>query len=54
MARKQQQKRALRVLYRDCAGIDIGASVHWVAIDPALDAQPTRSFGVNTIRWRIG
>lgn len=48
MARKQRQKRSLRVLYHDCAGIDIGASVHWVAIDPALDAQPTRPFGVDT------
>lgn len=49
MASKQQQKRALRVIFHDCAGIDIGSSVHWVAIEPALDIRPTRPFDADTV-----
>jgi transposase len=48
MARKQTQRRGLQVIYPDCAGIDIGANAHWVAIDPSLDERPTREFGSET------
>lgn len=42
MARKYKQ--GLRVVYPDCAGIDIGGHSHWVAIDPQRDPQPVREF----------
>jgi len=48
MARKQRRTRGLRVIYRNCAGIDIGGTSHWVAIDSSLDECPTREFGSET------
>ena len=32
----------------DAAGIDLGATVHFVAVPPDRDAQPVRSFGTQT------
>ena len=34
----------LEVVHENAAGIDIGGSEHWVAINPKLDEQPVRSF----------
>ncbi len=50
MARKRCAKGAvppitpLRTVRHRVAGIDIGASEHWVCIDPDLDDQPVRKF----------
>ena len=41
MARKRQ---ALHVVHPDCAGIDIGARFHLVAVRPDCDRQPVRRF----------
>ena len=37
--------RRLEVVYPDCAGIDIGGSRHYVAVDPGRSEEPVRSFG---------
>lgn len=34
--------------YEHAAGIDIGASEHWVCVDPRLDSSPIRRFGAFT------
>jgi transposase len=34
----------LTIVNPDCAGIDVGASVHYVAVDPARDDEPVRRF----------
>lgn len=39
------KKSAFPVLYPDAAGIDIASKVHYVAVNPARDSQPVRSFG---------
>jgi transposase len=36
------------VINPDAAGIDVGASVHYVAVPPERDEQPVRSFGAFT------
>jgi transposase len=36
----------------DAAGIDVGGSEHWVAINPDRDAEPVRSFGCFTADLR--
>jgi len=36
------------VLDPHAAGIDVGATVHWVAVPPGTDAEPVRSFGTCT------
>jgi len=36
--------KALEIVHRDAAGIDIGSHEHWVAISPEKDEQPVRSF----------
>jgi len=48
MASKRKQKQGLRVINPDCAGIDIGGSSHWVAIDPERDDKPVREFEAHT------
>ncbi|MXY51468.1 MAG: IS110 family transposase [Gammaproteobacteria bacterium] len=35
----------LKVVHARCAGIDVGKSEHWVAVDGSMDARPVRSFG---------
>jgi len=35
----------LEVIHPDCAGIDIGGSRHFVAVDPARSEEPVQSFG---------
>jgi transposase len=36
--------KTLEVVHPDAAGIDIGASEHWVAISPERDQRPVRCF----------
>ena len=48
MARKSRGARRLRVVNPDCAGIDIGKDLHFVAVDPERTEEPVRSFGVFT------
>lgn len=43
MARKSK-KQFLKIIHPDCAGIDIGGSEHWVAVDPDSCDKPVRSF----------
>lgn len=43
MTRKVRQR--LEVVHPDCAGIDIGGSKHFVAVDPGSSDEPVRSFG---------
>jgi transposase len=45
MPRKRQR---LEIVHPDCAGIDIGKSRHYVAIDPERSATSVRSFGAFT------
>jgi len=41
---RKREGRTLEVVYPDCAGIDIGKSKHYVAVDPARTDQPVRAF----------
>lgn len=43
MARKAAKR--LEVVHPDCAGIDIGGSKHYVAVDPGCCEESVRSFG---------
>ena len=43
MGRKQQQ--AMKVVHPNCAGIDVGKSSHYVAVDEAAAERPVRTFG---------
>ena len=43
MGRKRQQ--AMRVVHPNCAGIDVGKSSHYVAVDEAAAERPIRTFG---------
>lgn len=48
---RKQNKSATQVrpeLRSDAAGIDLGATVHYVAVPPDRDKQPVRSFGTQT------
>ena len=48
---RKKTKSATRVrpeLRPDAAGIDLGATVHYVAVPPDRDEQPVRSFGTQT------
>src|SRR5438874_7810137 len=38
----------LSIVHPKAAGIDVGNDEHWVAIPPALDSEPVRSFGCFT------
>ena len=40
--------KALEIVHPDAAGIDIGGSEHWVAINPERDPEPVRRFGCFT------
>lgn len=45
MARKSKSEQGrLAKVHPRCAGIDIGSREHWVAVDPALCAEPVRRF----------
>jgi transposase len=46
--KKKVDWRALDVVNPEAAGIDVGGSEHWVAINPDLDAEPVRRFGCFT------
>jgi hypothetical protein len=46
--RNRKVRRNLTVINPDAAGIDVGASVHYVAVPPERDEQPVRSFGAFT------
>ena len=49
MPRKRRRKaESLEVVNRDCAGIDIGKDVHYVAVDPERCADPVRSYDAFT------
>ena len=43
MGRKRQQ--AMQVVHPNCAGIDVGKSSHYVAVDEAAAERPVRTFG---------
>jgi transposase len=47
MLRKRGRRR-LKVLYPDCAGIDVGSREMWVAVDPERTAESVRRFGTFT------
>ena len=47
MSRKRKQQ-SLSVVYPNCAGIDVGGSEHWVAVEPQSCEQPVRKFGCFT------
>jgi transposase len=40
--------KALEIVHPDAAGIDVGGSEHWVALNPERDAEPVRRFGCFT------
>jgi len=50
--KKQEQQRpttqSLPIMEPNAAGIDIGATEHWVAVAPDRDEQPVRKFGTFT------
>ena len=41
---KKKRKETLRVVYPNCAGIDVGKSEHYVAVEASRDESPVRSF----------
>ena len=43
MGRKRRSE--LQVVHPHCAGIDIGSSSHFVAVDPARSDEAVRCFG---------
>ncbi|MEO6061713.1 MAG: IS110 family transposase [Thermoflexales bacterium] len=47
-ARKTRSPRGLRVIHPDAAGIDIGATSHYVAVPPDRAAEPVRCLGTHT------
>lgn len=47
MTRKKKARR-LKIVHPDCAGIDIGGSRHFVAVDPGCTGEPVLSFGAFT------
>lgn len=49
MAGKRKQQQRLKVVHPDCAGIDIGGSEHWAAVDPDRTSEPVRRFGSFTM-----
>ena len=51
-APKKVDWKALEIVHPDAAGIDVGGSEHWVAIDPQRDTEPVRSFGCFTADLR--
>jgi transposase len=49
---KKMDWKALDIVHRDAAGIDVGGSEHWVAISPDRDPEPVRRFGCFTADLR--
>jgi hypothetical protein len=50
--RKKVDWKALEIVHPAAAGIDVGGSEHWVAVNPDLDAEPVRRFGCFTADLR--
>jgi transposase len=50
--REKVDWKALEIVHPEAAGIDVGGSEHWVAINPDLDAEPVRRFGCFTADLR--
>ena len=42
--KKRARKASFELTHPDCAGIDVGASSHFVAVPPDRDSQPVREF----------
>jgi len=51
-ARTSVDWKALEIVHPDAAGIDVGGSEHWVAVNPERDAEPVRQFGCFTAELR--
>ena len=51
-ARKRVNWKALEIVHTEAAGIDVGGSEHWVAINPDRGAEPVRRFGCFTANLR--
>ena len=49
---KKVDWKALEVVHPDAAGIDVGGSEHWVAVNPDRDPEPVRRFGCFTADLR--
>lgn len=47
MGRKRRQQR-LTIVHPNCAGIDLGSTAHYVAVDPLRSDEPVRRFGTFT------
>jgi transposase len=47
-ARKKMNWKVLEIVHPEAAGIDVGGSEHWVAINPDRDEEPVRRFGCFT------
>ena len=45
MASKGRRQRALEVVHPNCAGIDVGKAMHYVAVDASKAARPVRQSG---------
>ena len=58
--RRRVDWKALEIVHRDAAGIDIGGREHWVAIRPDRDEDPVRRFDCFTAdleqmaKWLVG
>lgn len=50
--RKKVDWKALEIVHAEAAGIDVGGSEHWAAINPDRDAEPVRRFGCFTADLR--
>jgi hypothetical protein len=50
--REKVDWKALEIVHPEAAGIDVGGSEHWVAVNPDLDAEPVRRFGCFTADLR--
>jgi transposase len=44
--------KALEIVHPNAAGIDVGGSEHWVAVNPECDPEPVRRFGCFTADLR--
>lgn len=42
---RKREGRTLELVFPDCAGIDVGKSKHYVAVNPERSDQPVRAFG---------
>lgn len=47
-AGKKARQQSLTVLEPNAAGVDVGATEHWVAVNPDRDQKPVRKFGTFT------